>query len=161
MHLTLYQNWNRTPVYFKLAVSASYTKIYSNTCQDHQSNALPPLSRFQIVSLPSKELRTSTLAWPPPPPTLILHYGRCLKTTKSIILSSLSGSWIWSARLFENCGKPESLKPHISDPAVVGYEDHVVRLGDNHQHHHLPKKPRLACQEGDTFWSFPGYVKTP
>ena len=24
-YLTLYQNWNRTPVYFKLAVSASYT----------------------------------------------------------------------------------------------------------------------------------------
>ena len=26
-HLTLYQNWSRTPVYFKLAVSASYTFV--------------------------------------------------------------------------------------------------------------------------------------
>ena len=27
-HLMLYQNWNRTPVYFKLAVSASYGNLF-------------------------------------------------------------------------------------------------------------------------------------
>ena len=61
----------------------------SNTCQDHQSNESPLLSRFQIVSVPSKDLRTSTLAWLPPLPTLILHYGRWLETkVKNIIFSA-------------------------------------------------------------------------
>ena len=43
-----------------LDLPVRYTKAYSNTCQDHQSNESPLLSRFQIVSVPSKELRTST-----------------------------------------------------------------------------------------------------
>ena len=37
-YLTLYQNWNRTPVYFELAVSASYVVFNVKKSMSYQNN---------------------------------------------------------------------------------------------------------------------------
>ena len=107
-------------------------------------------SKQQFVH--SKDLRTNTLVWSHPQPTLILLSERCRETTLlHYVTPSLSGPSPRPNISSEKCSKPKPFKPDVSGASVAGNADDAVRLC--HPQPHQPQEPRLACQKGDTRFS--------